>query len=49
MTVDTRRLAQQEPVQPGLELVLPDGVRVRLSGQAERAVLDRVLEWFARR
>ncbi len=44
-----RRLPQQEPMQPGLELVLPDGVKVRLTGQAERAVLDQLLEWFTRR
>ena len=32
-----------------VELVLPDGMRLRLYGEAQRVVLDRVLARFARR
>lgn len=32
-----------------LELVLPEGTRVRLYGEAQRAVLDRILEQLSRR
>lgn len=32
-----------------VELVLPEGVRVRLHGQAQRLVLDRILEQLASR
>ena len=30
----------------GVEIVLVDGVRVRLSGDAQRRVLDRILDWL---
>lgn len=32
-----------------MEIVLPDGVRVCLHGEAQRALLDRMLEWWPRR
>lgn len=35
--------------EPMLELVLPDGLRVRLYGDAQRAVLDRILNQLSPR
>lgn len=32
-----------------VEIVLTDGVRIRLQGEAQRTVLERVLEWLPRR
>ncbi len=37
------------PTEAVLEIVLPDGVRVCLHGEAQRTVLERVLEWLPRR
>lgn len=44
-----RRAAGDEGPQAMLELVLPDGLRVRLYGDAQRAVLDRLLSQLASR
>ena len=33
----------------GIELVLPGEIVLRLTGEAQRTLLDRILEWFPRR
>jgi transposase len=33
----------------GMEIILPNGIRLHLHGDAERAVLACVMEWLARR
>ena len=46
----TRRAADASPASESmLELVLPEGTRVRLYGEAQRAVLDRILDQLSRR
>ena len=37
------------PTEGYLEVLLPDDVRLRLHGDAQRAVLTRLLEWMPRR
>lgn len=44
-----RRAASDEGVQAMLELVLPDGLRVRLYGDTQRRVLERLLSQLASR
>lgn len=50
----TSKPAQPRAVRPAasadaIELVLPGEIRVRLSGEAQRQVLDRILAWLPRR
>lgn len=48
-TMKRRSTLKVALAETGLEIVLPDGTRLCLRGEAQRAVLDRVLEWFPRR
>lgn len=44
-----RSVVESVSSEPVLEIVLPDGTRMCLRGEAQRAVLDRMLEWLPRR
>lgn len=44
-----RSVPELASIEAMLEIVLPEGTRLCLRGEAQRAVLERVLEWLPRR